>query len=465
MTRLPPEALSELTKVRGLSVDTSESELASLGGDFGRLVQGRALAAVHPSTTEHLLAVVAWARRHGQKLTVRGGGMSQSGQSVANESVSVDMSRCTELGEPNLVARTIVCGAGATWRQVLNRTLPSRLAPAVAPLNLNLTVAGTLSAGGFGSSSHRNGLAASSIVSAEVVLGNGEVVRCSARTRRDVFDAVFGGVGRVGIIRAVEIPLEQVPETLRTYFLVYEDLETMLADQVAIVASGQAVHLESFCSASIQGLRRGPSGKRQPLTHWLYGLHVTIAAHEAAPTSAKELFPGLRFSKQLHVEDETDYAAFASRYDVRFEGMRATGAWEQAHPWFEALLPFDNAAAVVRRALEILPPFIGDGHRLLLLGESDAPAAMAFPSGRPVVIFGVFPVGIPPAFRAPALAALASLNETVAAAGGKRYVSGWVFEMSSAAWQAHYGASYPGLLEARERLDPDRIFRSMLAPL
>jgi cytokinin dehydrogenase len=465
MTHLAPGALSELTSIDGLSVDTSETELALAGGDFGRIARGRALAQVRPSTTEHLRELVAWARRHGQKLTVRGGGMSQSGQSVANESVSIDMSRCNEVEEPKLVERTIVCGAGATWRQVLSQTLRSRLAPAVAPLNLDLTVGGTLSAGGFGSSSHRNGVAASSVVSAEVVLGNGEVVRCGASTQRDVFDAVFGGVGRVGIIRKVELALEQVPDTLRTHFLVYDELETMLADQVAIVASGQAVHLESFCSASIQGLRRGPSGRRQPLTHWLYGLHVTSSAHPTAPTSAKELFPWLRCSKQLHVEDEGDYAAFASRYDARFDGMRLTGAWEHAHPWFEVLLPLDAAAAVVRRALEILPPFIGDGHRLLILGESDAPAAMAFPKGRPVVIFGVFPIGIPPALREPALAALASLNETVASAGGKRYLSGWLFEMSSAAWEAHYGSSYLGLLEAQRRFDPDRIFRSMLAPL
>jgi cytokinin dehydrogenase len=463
MTRTVLDTLAELEAIRGLGIETSETALAASASDFGRLVQGKALAVVHPTSTDHVRNVVAWARRHGHKLTPRGGGMSQSGQSVANVSVGVDMRRHSDVAAPDLERRTVVCGSGATWRSVLDRTLASRLAPRVAPLNLDLTVGGTLSAGGFGSTSHRNGIAASTVTTAEVVLGTGEVVRCSASTRRDVFDAVFAGTGRTGIICNVEIQLEPVPDALETVYLLYEDLDAMLADQIAIAASGRALHLESFCSASIQGVRRGLLGRRQPLSYWLYGLHVTVAANRG--TTAADLLRGLRFTKQLHVEQETDYSAFASRYDVRFEGMRATGAWEHAHPWFEALLPLDSAAAVVRRALEILPPFFGDGHRVLILAETDHPAAMAFPRGRPVAIFGIFPVGIPPALREPALAALARLNEAVVEAGGKRYMSGWVFEMNTHAWQAHYGPAYGQLLKAQRTFDPDDVFRSMLAPL
>lgn len=457
------DTLVELEGVRGLGIDTSEGALAANASDFGRFVQGKALAVVRPSSTQHVREVVAWASRHGHKLTPRGGGMSQSGQSVANGSVSVDMRHHCRVAAPDIERRTVVCGAGATWRSVLEQTLGSRLAPRVSPLNLDLTVGGTLSAGGFGTTSHRNGVAVSKIAAAEVVLGTGEVVHCGPSTRRDVFDAVFGGAGRAGIISTVEIQLEPVPEALETHFLLYEDLDAMLADQAAIVAGGYALHLESFCSASIQGLRRSSSGRRLPLTHWLYGLHVTVAANAGA--DARDLVNGLRFTKRLHVEQEADYAAFASRYDVRFEGMRVTGAWEQAHPWYEALLPIDRAAAVVRQALEILPPFFGDGHRVLTVAETDHPAAMAFPRRGPVAIFGVFPVGIPHPLREPALAAIAKVNEAVTEAGGKRYLSGWLFETSTSAWQTHYGDAYGQLIEAQRRFDPNAVFRSMLTPL
>jgi cytokinin dehydrogenase len=463
VTRTVLDTLVELETIRGLGVETSEGALAMNGADFGRLVQGKALAVVRPSSTDHVRELVAWARRHGHGLTPRGGGLSQSGQSVANDSVSVDMRDHCGVAAPDLERRTVGCGSGATWRKVLEQTLGSRLAPRVSPLNLDLTVGGTLSAGGFGTTSHRNGVAVSKVTTVEVVLGTGEVVQCGPTTRRDVFDTVLGGTGRAGIIGNVEIQLEPVPEAIETSFLLYEDLDAMLADQAVIVASGCALHLESFCSASIQGLRRGPSGRRVPLTHWLYGLHVTVAADASAEAAA--LPSGLRFDKRLHVEGETDYAAFAARYDVRFQGMRVSGAWEHAHPWYEALLPFDRAASVVRRALEILPPFFGDGHRVLTVADTDHPAAMAFPERGPVAIFGVFPVGIPPALREPALAALARVNEAVMEAGGKRYLSGWLFEMSTSAWQAHYGNAYGRLLEAQRRFDPDGVFRSMLAPL
>lgn len=462
MTFSLPGALSELEAIPGLKLDRSDTALAANAADFGRMLGGKALAVVHPTSTDQLRELVQWARRHGQRLTPRGRGMSQSGQSVAKDSVSVDLRRHCEVGTPDLQKRTIRCSAGATWRSVLDATLAVHLAPRVAPLNLDLTVGGTLSAGGFGSTSHRNGIAASTVASAVVVLGTAEVVRCSPSEHRDVFDAVFGGVGRAGLISEVELELEPVPDAFDTHYLLYEDLHAMLADQRAIMASGRALHLESFCSASIQGLIRGDSGRRQPFTYWLYGLHVTIAANDV---SGSELLQGLQYAKRLHVEHETDYGSFASRYDVRFDGMRATGSWEQAHPWFEALLPFDKAVSVVRRALEILPPFMGDGHRVLMLAESDHPKAMAFPERGPSVIFGVFPVGIAEALRETALTALQRVNEVVRDAGGKRYLSGWLFETNSQAWQAHYGSAYPQLVEAQRACDPDGIFRSMLGPL
>jgi cytokinin dehydrogenase len=119
----------------------------------------------------------------------------------------------------------------------------------------------------------------------------------------------------------------------------------------------------------------------------------------------------------------------------------------------------------VQRALAILPPFLGDGHRVLMLAKSDHPAAMALPERGPSVIFGIFPVGVPDALRETALNALQRVNELVLGAGGKRYLSGWLFDMNTQAWQAHYGNAYARVVEAQRACDPDGIFRSMLAQL
>jgi cytokinin dehydrogenase len=74
----------------------------------------------------------------------------------------------------------IACGAGATWRAVLARTLPRGLVPRVVPSHLDPTVGGTISVGGIGSTSHRFGAAASNIDALTVVVGSGDQVWCDA---------------------------------------------------------------------------------------------------------------------------------------------------------------------------------------------------------------------------------------------------------------------------------------------
>jgi cytokinin dehydrogenase len=357
-------------------------------------------------------------------------------------------------------AQTIVCEAGATWRAVVAKAAASGLGPKVVPLNLDLSVGGTLSAGGFGSSSHRHGVAVSHVASAEVALGSGEIVRCGPSDRRPVFDAVLGGVGRCGVILRTELHLVSVPRKIRTFCLLYEDLNLLLNDQKTIASAGRASHIEAFCSASIQGFRRGAGNQRQPLVHWLYGLHLGVGFEIDPPVPETEL-KGLNFNKMLHVEDD-EYLEHAARYDGRFQMMRLTGAWDQIHPWFEALLPAAAAPKVIAHALSALPMFFGDGHRILLIADTDRPASLAFPSEGDAIGFTVLPTGIPSVFQDGALAALKQLDDVVRQAGGRRYPSGWMFRTDPDAWKEHYRGSYPALLKAKREYDPDAVFQSRL---
>jgi cytokinin dehydrogenase len=445
----------------GVDLDAGAEAQAAGAVDFGHIARGRSLGVVRPTSARGVADAVAFARRRGLSLVPRGGAMSQSGQSVADEGLTLDLGGLRAVETPNRERLSVRCGAGATWREVLAATLPLGLTPKVAPLNLDLTLGGTLSAGGMGSSSHRHGLAVSNVVAGEVVLGTGDVVTCTPTRERRVYDAVLGGVGRCGVLTSVDIALEAAPPQLRTAFLLYEDLDALLADQLLLAGREGVLHLEAFCSASIQGLRRGsgPGARRQPLRHWLYGLHVTTVSSGASPDGLQ----GLRFARQLHVEDD-DVSPFMSRYDVRFESMRVMGAWAQPHPWFEVLLPADAAADIVRAAQE-LPAFLGDGHRLTIVADRDHPLSVAFPRRGPTVIFAVLPTGIPEPLLGPALGALGQLARRAADAGGKRYLSGWLFEMGRDAWKAHYEARHERLVALKNELDPSGVFRSRLPPL
>lgn len=431
MTRMAwtPDLLEELARWSGVRAHTAAAARDEASQDFGRVARGDAFGVLCPQSTEQVRRIIEFARERGLALTARGGGMSQSGQSIPRGGLSLDLRAMCDLAEPDRDRMSVVCGPGATWRQLLSRLLPIGMIPRVVPLNLDLTVGGTLSAGGFGSTSHRYGPVVSNTVCATVVTELAERVECGPERERAVFDRVLGGVGEHGVIVGAELALRRAPPRVRTFYLAYDDFETMIRDQRALSEGSRADHVEGFSSSTFHGLRKAPNGRRQPLVSWSYGLHVSVEHDANAAPSSEEILHGLRPTKLMHVEDDTS-ESFAARYDVRFEAMRATGTWDLAHPWLECVLPWEAGLEIVPRALALLPAFLGDGHRLFVVADSDRPTSLAFPAKGPFLSFAVLPMGVPRALLDAALGSLKAVHDMALSAGGTRYRSGWLFDTS-----------------------------------
>ena len=87
------------------------------------------------------------------------------------------------------------CG-GTRWRAVLAAAARKGLTPPVLTDYLDLSVGGTLSAGGIGGASHHHGPQADHILDLEVVTPAGEIITCAPSSRPDVFFGVLAGQGR-----------------------------------------------------------------------------------------------------------------------------------------------------------------------------------------------------------------------------------------------------------------------------
>ena len=157
-----------LQEIADLSVPDDERAMRDAERDFGGLAHGTVRAVVRPATVAALVDLVRLARADGLPLTPRSRGYSQSGQSVPLDGLSVDMGAFVGIdASPDaMLAR---CGGSVSWRQLLARTAPLGLAPTVMPFNLDLSIGGTLSAGGLGSTSHHHGMAVSSVQSLTVM--------------------------------------------------------------------------------------------------------------------------------------------------------------------------------------------------------------------------------------------------------------------------------------------------------
>jgi FAD/FMN-containing dehydrogenase len=108
-------------------------------------------------------------------------------------------------------ARTARAQAGATWQDVTVPAAQHGLA-GLAGSSPNVGVVGYTLGGGIGWLARRYGLAANSVTAAELVTPGGDLVRADAGHEPDLFWAVRGGGGSVGVLTALEMRLYPVGE-------------------------------------------------------------------------------------------------------------------------------------------------------------------------------------------------------------------------------------------------------------
>jgi len=430
--------------------------------DFGGIAAGRTLLVAEPSSADEASRLFTSLASRGVGCTLRGAGFGQSGQSVAVDTVSLATKRLDKVGSVDFDSRTIRVGAGASFRRVLDALRGSGLAPPVVPLNLDMSIGGLVSAGGVGPTSHRRGFVADNVVEAEVVTPDGEIRRTSASRLPELFGAVLGGVGQCGLLTRLVLDLTFAPRTMRVLSFFYDDVHAFIEDQRAITRISSEIHLEGFCWASARGVRPSPSGP-VPYTHWTYGLSVSFDDLVSSRVEVDALLDSLRATRKLD-DHRVEFANYLCRYDARFAAMVSSGAWNEPHPWFEGVVPFDRVAELLPELLAMLPAEVGDGHRLMLVDTRRSPAILGRPPGELAALLGIFPVAFAKNDKEKVLTLFDDLTRMLVERGGRRYLSGWLGPDGASYLRAHHGDRFDEWLGARRRFDPAGTLRSALLP-
>jgi FAD/FMN-containing dehydrogenase len=157
------------------------------------------------ATTDDVVAAVKQARAEGATVAVRGGGHSIAGLSAIQGGTLIDLSPMSGV-EVDAGNKRAYVGGGALWSDVDNATQAHGL---VAPGGVvsDTGVAGLTLGGGYGWVRRKYGLSCDSVVSAEIVTADGEVLTASADENPDLYWAIRGGGGNFGIVTRFEFEL------------------------------------------------------------------------------------------------------------------------------------------------------------------------------------------------------------------------------------------------------------------
>jgi FAD/FMN-containing dehydrogenase len=181
--------------------------------------------AVAARNTNDIVAAVNFARRNNVRLVVKGGAHSYQGTSNAPDSLLVWTRKMNDVTLKDafvgvgceghaLPVRAVTVGAGAIWAHVYGAVTTHAGGYVQGGGCMTVGVAGLVQSGGFGSFSKAYGLAAGSLLEAEVVTADGVVRMANACMNPDLFWGLKGGGGgSLGVVTRLTLRVHDLPES------------------------------------------------------------------------------------------------------------------------------------------------------------------------------------------------------------------------------------------------------------
>lgn len=406
-------------------------------------------------TEADVSSAVRFACAHRMLVSVRGGGHHIAGNAVADGGLMIDLSGMRKV-EIDAGRRTARVGPGALLGDFDRAGQAHGLA---TPLGINSTtgVAGLTLGGGFGWLTRRYGMTVDNLLGATIVTADGEVRVASAQSEPELFWALRGGGGNFGVVTSFDFRLHPVGPQVYAGLVVYpfaqaarvlrgwRDWTVTMPDELTVWAVLRKAPPLPFLPASVHG------------TDVVVLALVYSADMAAGPDVAA---PALQLGKPIgSALGPTPYAGFQSAFDPLLT-PGARNYWKTSN--FGALT--DAALDVVIASASQLP---GPQCELFLaqLGGAMArvdPSATAYAGRDALYVMNVHGRWSDPRDddRVRSWARQAFLDTVPhATAGG--YVN-FLTEDEGERVAASYGPNYRRLQAAKERFDPDNLFRMNL---
>lgn len=259
--------------------------------------------------------------------------------------------------------------AGVSFERIIDVFLPRGYFLPVTPGTKFVTLGGAIAADVHGKNHHRDGSIANFIVDFDLLLADGQIVRCSRDENAEVFWATLGGMGWTGSIARARMRLLPIPSA---YIAVDRQRAKNLDEALELFTAGDQKY--QYSVAWIDCLAGGETLGRSVL---MRGNHATVdelprmlANHplEADRPSAKNVpfnFPGFAlnslsvkaFNARFYRKNEDGH--FTVGFDEFFYPLDSILNWNRMYGkrgfiQYQAVLPMQSARKGLIELLEAL---------------------------------------------------------------------------------------------------------------
>jgi len=443
---------SDLKHIIEGEVSDREEDLRAVSHDFGGIIQKQPQIVVRPQNSNDVAKAIKYAAAKELTISSRAAGHSLSGQSLNQDGILLDMRNLNQIHEFRPDELWFKSDVGVTWKQVVDTSIPHGVIPPVLTNNFEVTLGGTLSAGGLGLSSFRYGSQADNCLGLEVVTGTGDIVWCTPEKNSELFYHVLCGYGQFGIMTKVQNRLRKYRPFTRSYFLCYDDLDLLLKDERFLISEGLVDGLVSLFSPCLLGVSRASENRIKPIIQWFYRMQITLEVDSKNDINAEKLLSSLNFYRHIYTEDLT----FNKFIQPIAKPPHPVG---KANSWIDVLLPVSKAKEYIEIALQRIPSFIDfrtiPVGSFCLLSRNNKMPMFPLPDEDFIVGLGMYPT-VPKAQVRPVLEQLNLLTDLGLQMGGKRYMATWV-EFDLPRWRLQFGDYWSKVNEIKRKYDPNEI--------
>jgi len=226
-------------------------ELTSLVGS----IRTRSLVA-QPTTIEQCREALAYCRQHDMTICARGAGRGYGDLALNNGHALLDMSAMNKVIEFDEEAAQITVEAGMRLIDIYQAVHHNLLTLPASPTESHSSVAGAICANVNGKDAWHHGSFARQVVRLTLLLANGETLTIDRS--HELFNAVVGGIGLLGIILEATLQLKPIPSPfVEINRLPAPDVDALLATMAQVEKSHDAAVV--WVDAYARGSRTGRS--------------------------------------------------------------------------------------------------------------------------------------------------------------------------------------------------------------
>lgn len=177
--------------------------------NIGHSIQ-RSAYLYQPSRVEQLHDLFELARRQGISIALRGAGRSYGDAALNSGQIVLDLQGLNRVLKWDAQKGRITVEPGVTIERLWKKVLVDGWWPPVVPGTMYATLGGCLAANIHGKNNWQAGPLGEHVVEFTALLPNGKQVTCDPKKNRDLFYAMIGGMGLLGVFTSITLQLKHI---------------------------------------------------------------------------------------------------------------------------------------------------------------------------------------------------------------------------------------------------------------